>query len=201
MKNGFRLIVPDADDLKKMRKEMGYTQIQLAELCGLSQSLIARIENKGVNPRLSTLKKIVDVLNINTDNQSNEGIKAGEIISKKDLIHIQPETTASEAIDKMDNDGISQLPVIDTNDPTKTVGSINEKNLMLHLTKTGKAGLNIQISEIMGKPFSEIKESTSFRDVERLLSTNSALIVKKENKIVGIITKSDLLRFYKRSTK
>lgn len=199
MKNGFRLIVPDADDLKKMRKEIGYTQIQLAELAGVSQSLIARIENKGVNPRLSTLKKIVDVLNINTDNQSNEGITAGEIISNKKVIHIHPETTASEAIDLMEKDSISQLPVIDTNDPAKTVGSINEKNLMLHLTKTGIAGLAIQIADIMGKPFFEIKEGSSFREVERLLSTNSALIVKKNQIIVGIITKSDLLRYYKRS--
>ncbi len=201
MKNGFRLIVPDADDLKKMRKEMGYTQIQLAELCGLSQSLIARIENKGVNPRLSTLKKIVDVLNINTDNQSNEGITASEIISNKKVIHIHPETTASEAIDLMEKDGISQFPVINTDDPAKIVGSINEKNLMLHLTKMGKAGLAIQIAEIMGKPFFEIKEGSSFREVERLLSINSALIVKRDQNVVGIITKSDLLRFYKRSTK
>jgi predicted transcriptional regulator len=198
MKNGFRLIVPDADDLKKMRKKIGYTQIQLAELTGLSQSLIARIENRSVNPRLSTLKKIVNVLNINTDNQSNEGITAREIISNNLVIHIHPETTASEAIDLMEKDGISQFPVIDPDDPAKIVGSINEKNLMLHLTKMGKAGLVIQISEIMGKPFLEIEESTSFEKLKLLLSTNSALIVKKDENIVGIITKADLLRFYKR---
>ena len=201
MKNGFRLVVPDADDLKKMRKEIGYTQIQLAELAGVSQSLIARIENKGVNPRLSTLKKIVSVLSINTDDQSNAGITADEIISNKKVIRIHPETTASEAIDLMVTDGISQLPVVDSNDPAKIMGSINEKNLMLHLTKTGKEGLTIKVADIMGKPFFEIKEASPFREIERLLSTNSALIVKKDQKIVGIITKSDLLRFYKRSTK
>ena len=41
------------------RKELGISQRQLAKLCKLPQSSIARIETKDVNPYLQTLLKIL----------------------------------------------------------------------------------------------------------------------------------------------
>ena len=47
---------------KKLRTDAGLTQRRLAELVGVSQAHIAKIENGRVNPRLSTVNKILQVL-------------------------------------------------------------------------------------------------------------------------------------------
>ena len=49
----------------KARLDRKFTQKQLAEKTGLTQSAIARIENKGAIPRTDTLMKIAKALNMN----------------------------------------------------------------------------------------------------------------------------------------
>lgn len=53
-----------AKQLKKVRKEKGFTQEELAHVSGLTLSQIARIETAAINPTLSTVFKIIRTLNI-----------------------------------------------------------------------------------------------------------------------------------------
>ena len=53
-----------AKQLKKIRKEIGITQSQLAFEAGLSLSQIARIETAQINPTLSTIFAIIKALDI-----------------------------------------------------------------------------------------------------------------------------------------
>lgn len=46
------------------RNELGYTQRQLAEICGLPHSSIARIEACNVKPNVTTLLKIMKPLGL-----------------------------------------------------------------------------------------------------------------------------------------
>ncbi len=57
-----RFYIPNGEDLRQLRLKKGYTQSQLAELSGVSQALIARIEKESINPRLSTVRTILAVL-------------------------------------------------------------------------------------------------------------------------------------------
>ena len=50
------------DSIVETRKEKGFTQKELAATCGLTQSVIARIENKKSIPMLTTFCKIVWLL-------------------------------------------------------------------------------------------------------------------------------------------
>lgn len=50
--------------IKKMRIEAGLTQNELARMIGVSQAHIAKIENEKVDPRLSTINKILQVLSL-----------------------------------------------------------------------------------------------------------------------------------------
>ena len=47
------------DNLVEVRKNKGFTQKELAAACGLTQSVIARIESKKSIPTMATLFKIV----------------------------------------------------------------------------------------------------------------------------------------------
>lgn len=50
------------DDLIDLRRAKGWTQQDLAKACGLTQSVIGRIESKKSVPTLVTLQKIVAAL-------------------------------------------------------------------------------------------------------------------------------------------
>lgn len=50
------------DELVELRRMRGLTQKELSAACGLTQSVIARIESKKSIPTLSTLYKIVSAL-------------------------------------------------------------------------------------------------------------------------------------------
>lgn len=49
------------------RTEMKITQRELAELSGIKQSAIARLERQGVVPRIDTLQKLAIVLDLKLD--------------------------------------------------------------------------------------------------------------------------------------
>jgi predicted transcriptional regulator len=50
-------------DLKERRELVGITQRELAKRSGMSQAMVARMENNDANPTINTLKKIVNTLN------------------------------------------------------------------------------------------------------------------------------------------
>lgn len=50
------------DELVGLRKAKGWSQKELSSACGLTQSVIARIESKKSVPTIATLYKIVSAL-------------------------------------------------------------------------------------------------------------------------------------------
>jgi len=51
-----------AEQVSQRRAELGLSQQQLAELCGTTQSSIARLESGGRPPRIDTLLRIAEAL-------------------------------------------------------------------------------------------------------------------------------------------
>lgn len=51
-----------ADKVAERRLEVGLSQRELAELCGTTQSAIARLERGGRPPRIDTLLRIAEAL-------------------------------------------------------------------------------------------------------------------------------------------
>ncbi len=51
------------DQIIELRKAKGWTQKDLSSACGLTQSVIARIESKKSSPTIITIEKIVSALN------------------------------------------------------------------------------------------------------------------------------------------
>lgn len=55
--------VPTPNELKKARFDAGLSQGELAEKVDMSQAMISRIERDDVDPRLSTVRQIAEVIN------------------------------------------------------------------------------------------------------------------------------------------
>ncbi len=54
--------IPSPEEIRRYRISLGLTQSELARRAKVSQSLIARIESGEIDPRVSTLKKILNCL-------------------------------------------------------------------------------------------------------------------------------------------
>lgn len=170
--------------IKKMRKEAGLTQQKLADLVGITQAHIAKIENEKVNPRLSTINKIMFVL------KTNSRVKSKDLLTNN-LIFVKPEDSVERVSRLMRENDISQLPVIDKE---KCVGSVSEKIIVRNLDTITKS---TKVKEVMEEPFPIISSSDDIDVVKALLEYHQAVLVSDRGKIIGIVTKSNLLNLLK----
>ena len=74
----------------------------------------------------------------------------------------------------------------------EVVGSIAERNLLDALFD-GRAELDDLVETHMGKPLATVGTGTPVGDCVRLLRTSGALVVLRDGKPVGILTRQDLL--------
>lgn len=181
----YRLIKPE--DLRRMRKNAGLTQKELAKKAGVSQSLIARIETRSVDPRLSTLQKIVDALFIEV-----EGNFARDIM-KSPVITVNAKNQVRDVVKLMRKNGISQIPVLRDN---LVVGSVQESTILerFAFTKDFKEIFDLTVDHIMEDPFPIVRDNDDINEVIDLLFKGySAILVRASGKLVGIITKIDVI--------
>lgn len=175
------------EELKRLRHKVGLTQKELAIKAGVSQSLIARIERGTVDPRFSTIKKIIEAI-IPTRNT----LTAKDVMSfpvKSTNVH----DTIRAVIDKMKRTGFSQLPVFMNG---KIVGKIHESTILEKIAKSSNPE-NVMLNSVynlMDKPFFIVSLNESIDKIIELLSEGEpALLVFDKNILSGIITKIDVL--------
>jgi len=176
-----------AEDICRLRKILKLTQKELAKKAGVSQSLIARIEKRSIDPRLSTVKKILDVLTQTTEKSVVRDIMHIPVVT------IDTKDTVRTAVDLMKKHNISQMPVLREN---KIVGSIRESTIIDCITKKGnyEKVFSSSVNNIMEKRFAEVNPATIVDDVVLLFSQGeSAVLVVENNILLGIITKIDAI--------
>ena len=167
--------------LRKLRIEAGLTQRQLAKLIGISQAHIAKIEKENVDPRLSTVNKILQALT------EDQGKRCGDIMTTK-VIFAKPKDTILNISQIMMNHAISQLPIIEDG---KIVGTVTEESIIKNLS-SNIAGEKVE--EIMETPLPSVPENTNLSRIRPLLEDHYGVLVMRKGDVVGIITRSDLLK-------
>lgn len=167
--------------IKRLRTEAGLTQRQLAEFVGISQAHIAKIEKETVDPRLSTVNKILEIL------MKGGGKKCGDVMTRK-VISAKQSDTVQTVSRLMIKNGISQLPVLEDG---KVVGTVTEEGIVSNLSSTIA---DEKVDKIMQAPMAQIPEDTSISTIRSLLENHSGVLVTQKGAVVGIMTRSDLLK-------
>ena len=167
--------------LRKLRIEAKLTQKKLAELVGVSQAHIAKIEQGKVDPRLSTVNKILKVLT------EGKEVKCRDIMTRG-VLFARPEDSVLKVSEIMVRHAISQMPVIDRH---KVVGTITEESI---IRKLGSNIANEKVENVMDPPLPIVSEETSVSSVRPLLERRQGVLVARGKKVIGIITRSDLLK-------
>jgi len=167
--------------LKKLRLEAELTQRQLAELIGVSQAHIAKIEKGKVDPRLSTVNRILQVLT------EGEGKKCKEIMTEKVIFAGSGDKILQVSRVMMEH-AISQLPIIEN---SRIVGTVTEESIIRNLSSKIA---DERVDKIMQAPLPSVPEDTNISMIKPLLEDHPGVLIVRKGEIVGIITRSDLLK-------
>ena len=172
----------EIEELVKVRRKLGITQQQLSQLAGVSQSMIAKLESGKLDPSYSSVRKIFSALE-NVSKKSEA--KVSEFMNKK-IIFCSLNESVHTAAKKMRQHAISQMPVIRGK---KVIGFVGESEILDALLDENKN----KISEIMKEPPPIVSPDTGKEVVSNLLKYYPIILVANRGKIVGVVTKSDLL--------
>jgi len=191
LKIALEAVIPTPEELRRLRLQAGLTQKELAKRAGVSQSLIARIEAGTVDPRVSTLRRIISAIPF------KEGFKKASQIMCSPVIYVTTDDTVRKAADLMEKHGISQLPVLEGE---RVVGSVREDSLIREVLRSREPHriFDKKVREVMEEAFPTVSPSTSIVEIlSSFLYTKPAVLVVDRGKLCGIITKIDIIKALK----
>jgi predicted transcriptional regulator len=183
------LHVQSLETVAQRRRALGLTQSELARLSGVSQSYIAKLEAKNIEPSYAKVQAIFEAL---SELEQGRETKAGEIMTEN-LLSVSPGDPIQKAVNLIWEHSISQLPVLAEG---VSIGSITERHLIDNIL-VGRQNNNLRdrlVSEVMGDPFPLLGEDTPVSLIADMLKIYPAVLVQRKGKVVGIITKADLLK-------
>jgi acetoin utilization protein AcuB len=121
------------------------------------------------------------------------------------VITIHPEMPMQDALNLMHKERIRRLPVVDKRG--RLVGIVSERDL-LHASPSDATSLSIweinyliskiTVGELMTRQVIATTEENPIEEVARIMADNKigGLPVTRDNKVVGIITETDLFRIF-----
>ena len=176
-------MVFDIARLKDIRKKLGMTQQQFAKRATVSQSLIAKIEAKAIDPSYSNVLKIEQTINELT----NAREPSADDIKNPKIIFVAPTEYAVDIVKLMKKNSISQVIVEENN---IIIGLVTEGSL---LEKDFGKLQQLQARDVMLEPPPVVSSKTKLSVLTALLTQYPLIVIQKESRYVGVATKSDLL--------
>jgi cystathionine beta-synthase len=109
------------------------------------------------------------------------------------LIFVSPDEIVSSALAKMNENSVTQIPVLENN---QSVGSLRESQVLTKLLGNRDL-LEAKVSEVMDKSFPVLEVDASFNEIKAKLQKSPAVLIEDFKRITGIITRSDVLDLQK----
>ena len=105
------------------------------------------------------------------------------------LVSVAPPDKLSEALAKMNELGLTQIPVLEEGRP---VGSLRENRVLSKVVRNRHL-LESPVSEVMEASFPTVDVDASAQEVLQRLQASPAVLVEEYGRIIGIITRHDVL--------
>jgi len=178
--------IPSPDELRRQRESLGMRQTELARRAGISQSMVARIEAGSVDPRVSTLNKIIAVLN-----SAGQVPVTAAAVMHSPVISVSPSDPISRALEIFEKNNISQLPVIENGVPA---GCISESVIVKAIEQQRlHRAQPFYVKDFTEPGFPTVSSGTGVETVMNILQQNHAVLVVDSGIVRGVITKHDLI--------
>jgi len=105
------------------------------------------------------------------------------------LVSVTPQDKLAEALAKMNELGLTQIPVLEDGRP---VGSLRENRVLTKVVRDRNL-LESAVSEVMEASFPTVDVDAGAHEVMKLLQRSPAVLVEEYGRITGIITRHDVL--------
>ncbi len=115
-------------------------------------------------------------------------LKQDDLLS---IISASPDESVRSALDRMTNSNVSQLPVLDNDN---NLGSVRESALLASALKD-QTVLEHPVSNVMEQPFPTQDETATVAQSIQLLLERQGIVLTRNKKIVGFITRHDVINF------
>lgn len=109
--------------------------------------------------------------------------------SPQELIFASPDDVVRDALAKMNEHGVTQIPVLEDR---RSVGSLKESRVLTCLLED-KSLLDANVSEIMTESFPVLDIEASFQEIKTNLHEAPAVLIEEFKRIRSIITRTDVL--------
>jgi len=109
--------------------------------------------------------------------------------SPKTLVVVSPGDRVADALAKMNELGLTQIPVLEDGE---SVGSLRENHLLSKVFNDRDL-LEAPVSEVMDKGFPTVEVDADVNQVSRKLRSSPAVLIEEYGRITGIITRHDVL--------
>jgi cystathionine beta-synthase len=132
--------------------------------------------------------------------ERESGLVVGDVLARKraageipPLVTVPTNCRVRDAVALLHEHRVSQLPVVSANDPATIVGGIGERGL-LRRAAGDPALLDAEVIEVMEPPFPAVSTEDPVREaVSLLVGDQQALLVERDGRPEGIVTRTDLL--------
>jgi predicted transcriptional regulator len=181
-------MLPELSAIRKRRLALGFTQKKLADLCYLSQSVLTKIEREKINPSYDTARKIFETLHTLEERSLKNSINqtASDVMTRT-VTFVKSTDMVNTAADIMLKKNFSQLPVLEGE---RVVGRITDKILI-----TSQELKKRKVEEVMSETFPILPLNTRISTLQAILSDEPAILISdKKGKVIGIVTKHDLIK-------
>ena len=184
-------MLPDLEEIPRLRKALGLTQTALGRLSGVSQSTIVKIERKQMNPSYDVVRRVYNALQAELKKQEKKALV--DQVQTRKVQYLEARLPLEAAVDEMRRWKFSQMPVMNNGLP---VGSISDKviNNLILSGKDPKDLARIRVEEVMEPAFPQVDSKAPVELAAGLLRHYNAVLVTSKGEVTGIVTKSDLMK-------
>ena len=114
-------------------------------------------------------------------------------IMSRNIKTVRPDDTALDAVRKMNKFRIGSVIVVNSGRP---VGIITERNILQEIVEPRHDPATMKAKDIMTRPLITIDPHTAVDEAAKIMATNTikTLPVVDKDKILGIVTSSDIVR-------
>jgi|WetSurMetagenome_2_1015567.scaffolds.fasta_scaffold184678_2 predicted transcriptional regulator len=172
-------------EIKRLRKLNDLTQSELSRLAGVSQSLVAKIESGNIDASYTNIQKIFDCLDAL---KQKKELKAADVMTRK-IYSIAGKASVSEAVRKMRQHEISQIPVVESG---KVLGLITETDIIARISG-GRNPAELLVMDAAEEAPPTISGKAPLSAVTELLKYAPLVLVLEKGRLKGVITKADVL--------
>lgn len=108
-----------------------------------------------------------------------------------------PDTNLREVARKMKENDCGLIPVVDSFDTLKPIGTITDRDIAIRVVAEGKNPLELKAGDCMTRQCITVRDEDSLEDCVRIMEKNQirrVVVVDRSGRCCGIIAQADIAR-------